>query len=203
MAIDTDLKKIQKLSLEKKALLIIIFILIFVLGIYFSFGVNLLTTLQQSPVYKNLVTEPTQTPLPETVYQLTTTQQILKVGTPVTIEVNLSGTPVQVSDVAIIFDAEVFKIGEVKNGDVYDKLFKVDKNLDGGKSRPGFLFVAASVSGQNPTFKTGKIFSFTLTPIKTAEDTQVSFDIKRSTASLQGNNTLKSNLKTLSFSVNK
>ena len=106
----------------------------------------------------------------------------MKVGDTIKISVFLAGTPVQVSDIGIIFDPDYFTLGNVVNGNVYDRLTKVDKNIDVQKSRPGYLFVAAAISGDNPTYRTGEIFSFELTAKKTVVNTLVTFDSKRTIA---------------------
>lgn len=181
MSFSSDIKKLNKLSTDRKIILVIIFIFVFLGGVYLSIGLNLLNITDKPAPIQNNHTIPTQKP-PTASYILKTDSATVTLSKPFTVSVFIEESPAHVTDVGITFDPTIFKLGKITPGTVYKNLAKVDKNIDVKKSRPGYLFVVGSVDTESPILKTGEIFIFELTPIKIASSSMIEFDLKKTGA---------------------
>lgn len=180
-----DIAQLKKLDENRRFLVIVFIIVLFIVSIAVGAYINrfrtpsqLETTAPETPVVSPKDAKPT------TALALSPAVKTLTVGQSETVSVVLSKVPVTAIDVVLTFDNNVLTVSDVQNGDVFDTVIR-------RRIEPGQVLFSANVKPENKNaLKEGTVMTFKVTPKKAAESAVIGFDSVKTLTGLDGENTL-------------
>ncbi len=179
--VQNDIQEFHTLHPQKKLKALSIIAVIFALsvgaGIYFAGKSGQQQAPTDTPVVETKEGTSQLSIVPET--------QTVAVNGSTKVQVRVSGTGSQATDVVVTYDPKLVAISDIVNGDVFPDILRSD--IADNK-----IVVSAAVDPNNPSdIKTGTVFSFTLKGIA-AGSAMFSFDKDLTITATNGVNTLGS-----------
>lgn len=182
-----DLKDFQKLNPQRKAIIILVivglFVLSIVVGSYLSKGKQSTTEEITNTTITQAPEQTEQKEGPTTNLTLSPKNSSLTVNGTKKIDVVITEEPVTATDIVITYDPEAVEVSGLVNGNVFSKMIR-------NKIEDGMITYSASIDPSNPkNISTGTVFSFTVKALK-AGSTVLDFNQSETITAVNGNNTL-------------
>lgn len=180
-----DVRDIKKLDDNRKFLLLMLFVVLFVISVLV--GGFLAQNRPQTQVPQTAPQRTTKLK-PTTTLSIVSTSKTLKQGTTEKVTVNLEKTPVTAIDIVLNYDPNLLTVSNIENGTVFARVIR--KKIETGK----IIYSAAIDTASKTALQTGPVFSFSIRALKSAGSAKITFDPSQTITALNGENTLGSSL---------